>query len=136
MVVTAFVLFADLLLEWREASVRTPGVAVDAGTSAWSGWGAVAGVLLVAFLVLELPSRKPVAAATLALLAGAFTFVEFFTGEAHVDVEGVVSVGTGDALWPAYLGLVLAVVLAAGAAVRLAAADVYTPGAARPHSAA
>jgi hypothetical protein len=135
LVVTAFALFADLFLEWRDVSVRTSGVAVDAGTSAWSGWGALAGVLLIAFLVLELARRRPVTAGVLALLASAFTIVEFFTGEADVDVTGVVSVSTDERLWPAYLGVALAVVLASGAAIRLAA-HIQAPTVERLHGAA
>jgi hypothetical protein len=127
-------LFVDLFLDWREVSVRTPGVAVDAGASAWSGWGAVAGVLLLTYLVLDLAARRPVAAAAVALLASGFTVVEFFTGEATVDA-GAVSVSTSDALWPAYLGLALAVVLAVGAAARLAE-HTRTVGVVRPHGAA
>ena len=134
-VVTAFALFADLFLDWRDVSVQTPGVAVDAGASAWSGWGALAGVLLIAFLVLEFARRRPVSADALALLASAFTIVEFFTGEANVAVNGVVSVSTSERLWPAYVGFALAVVLAFGAAVRLAA-HIQAPTAERLHGAA
>jgi hypothetical protein len=75
-----------------------------------------------------------VAAAAVALLASGFTVVEFFTGEATVDA-GAVSVSTSDALWPAYLGLALAVVLAVGAAARLAE-HTRTVGVVRPHGAA
>jgi hypothetical protein len=133
MVVTAIALFADLFLHWRDASVRTPEVAIDAGASAWSGWGAVAGVLLIAYLVLELATRRPLATTVVALLASAFTVVEFFTGEAYVDV-GAVSVSKGSELWPAYLGLVLAFVIAAGAVVRLVTQPQMT-GVVRPHGA-
>ena len=82
--------------------------------------------------MLEVPAKRPVAAAVLALLASFFTFLEFFTGEARVEVAGVVSTQVGEAEWPAYLGATLAAVLAIAAAVRLGA-NVKVPRAARPH---
>lgn len=118
-IVSALALFVVLFLDWREVSVTTPAVSVDAGTSAWAGWGAVAGVLLVAYLVAELRFGPSQVVPVLALLAAGFTVVEFFTGTASTDVAGVVSVDTGAELWPAYVGVALAIVLAAASAVRL-----------------
>jgi hypothetical protein len=131
LVVAAVALLADLLLDWREASIRTPAVAVDGGTWGLSGWGAVAAVLLLVYVIVEARSRRPVAAPVLALLGGAFAVVEFFTGDASVVVEGAASVDT-DRLWPAYLGLVLALAVVVGAAIRLADA-LQTPGLTRAH---
>jgi hypothetical protein len=120
LVLTALLLLVDLSLEWRELSVRGAGVAVDAGASAWGGWGGLAGVLLVAYVVLDVAAGRPVEAAAAALAASGFVVLEFFTGAAEVDVAGVVSVSR-DELWPAYAGLGLAVALAVGAGVQLAA---------------
>jgi hypothetical protein len=117
---SAFALFFVLFLDWREISVVTPGVFVDAGSSAWSGWGAVAGILAVAFVVSDLRGHAVGAPITGLAVAG-FTIVEFFTGSVETDVAGVVSVDTSSRLWPAYVGLGLALVLGAACAVRLLA---------------
>jgi hypothetical protein len=117
---SAFALFFVLFLDWRDVSVVTPGVFVDAGSSAWSGWGAVAGILAVAFVVSDLRGHAVGAPVTGLAVAG-FTIVEFFTGSVETDVAGVVSVDTSSRLWPAYVGLGLALVLGAACAVRLLA---------------
>jgi hypothetical protein len=121
-VVSALALFVVLFLDWREVSVHAPGVAVDAASSAWAGWGAVAGILLVAFLVSVLRGHV-VGAFVTGLVAAGLTVVEFFTGSVETDVAGVVSVDTSTELWPAYVGLGLAIVLGAACAVGLAAAS-------------
>ena len=121
-VVSALALFVVLFLDWREVSVRAPGVDVDAASSAWGGWGAVAGILLVAFLVSVLRGHVVPALVT-GLVAAGLTVVEFFTGSVETDVTGVVSVDTSEELWPAYVGLGLAIVLGAACAVGLAAAS-------------
>ena len=120
-VASALALFVILFLDWREVSVQTPGVDVETASSAWSGWGAVAGILLVAFLVSVLRG-KAVGAPVTGLVAAGLTAVEFFTGSVETDVAGLVSVDTSVALWPAYVGLGLAIVLGAACAVCLAAA--------------
>lgn len=121
-IASALALFVVLFLDWREVSVQTPAVSVDAGTSAWAGWGAVAGVLLVAYLVAELRFATSPLVPVAALLAAGFTVVEFFTGSASTSVAGVVAVDVGAELWPAYVGLALAIMLAAATAVRWLAA--------------
>lgn len=120
-VASALALFVVLFLDWREVSVQTPGVDVETASSAWSGWGAVAGILLVAFLVSVLRG-KAVGAPVTGLVAAGLTAVEFFTGSVETDVAGLVSVDTSVELWPAYVGLGLAIVLGAACAVCLAAA--------------
>lgn len=120
-VASALALFVVLFLDWREVSVQTPGVDVETASSAWSGWGAVAGILLVAFLVSVLRG-KAVGAPVTGLVAAGLTAVEFFTGSVETDVAGLVSVDTSVELWPAYVGLCLAIVLGAACAVCLAAA--------------
>ena len=109
-VASALALFVVLFLDWREVSVQTPGVDVETASSAWSGWGAVAGILLVAFLVSVLRG-KAVGAPVTGLVAAGLTAVEFFTGSVETDVAGLVSVDTSVELWPAYVGLCLAIVV-------------------------
>jgi hypothetical protein len=118
---TALFLLVDLALHWREAPVRTEWVNENAGTSALNGWGAFAAGLLIAYLIVELGfgRRARVLAAGLAIAAAGVTFLEFFTGSATVvNVPGVVTGSIEATLWPAYLGLALAVVLIAAAVGR------------------
>jgi hypothetical protein len=127
--VAAVALFVDLFLDWRVASVTTPAVDVTAGDPGWARWGIVAGVLLIAVIVRELrllarPAETIQAIAVptvLALAAAGFAAVAFFTGSANVEVGGVVAVSTEEIRWPAYVGLVLAAVIAAVAIVRYVA---------------
>ena len=126
----AFLLLADLFLDWSTATVDVAGaVTVEAGTSAWGGWGAAAGLLLIAFLIIEISmflgwvvatARLLSAAALIALAAAAFTYIEFFTGTTSVNVGSAVSVAVDDRLWPAWLGLALATIVAGAAVTRLA----------------
>jgi hypothetical protein len=125
----AFLLLADLFLDWSTATVQLAGaIEVETGTSAWGGWGALAGLLLIAFLVLEISMfvgwmvaspRLLSAASIIAIAAAAFTYVEFFTGTTSVTA-GAVSISVDERLWPAWLGLVLAAIVAAAAVTRLA----------------
>jgi hypothetical protein len=126
----ATLLFVDLFLDWHRASVSVTGVVdIDAGVSAWSGWGAIAGLLLIALLLWEwwrVVARRAVQRVStelvslmLALGAAGFTAVEFFTGAAEVQSGTAVMVGVYGRQWPAYVGLVLAVLLALAAVVRL-----------------
>jgi hypothetical protein len=118
----ALVLLIDLFLHWRGAPVHTQWVNTSGGTSALSGFGGVAAVLLVGFLLVELVSgrRGRKVAAAFAIAASSLTFVEFFTGSARVmKIGGVVASGAEQTLWPAYAGLALAVLLAVAALNRL-----------------
>lgn len=137
LLVSAVALFVDLFLDWHDVNVRMPGIAVDAATSAWGGWGALAGVLLIAFLLVELLTTRPLTAAVLAVLAAGFAVVEFFGGPTGVSIAGVVTVGTEELLWPAYAGLVLALVLGVAGLVRLveAAGTLERPARGHPHAA-
>jgi hypothetical protein len=124
----AVLLFIDLFLDWHRASVIVNGaVDIDAGTSAWTGWGALAGIALLGLLVWEgfrfagaTAERvtTEVVSATLAIAAFGFILAEFFAGSTSVDVAGVVSVSKGGELWAAYAGLVLGALLAAAAVLR------------------
>jgi hypothetical protein len=134
--VLAGALFLDLFLDWRVASVSTPALDLRTGASGWAGWGAVAGILLLALIAWEVrlllrdtdPVLPEVALSTaLACGAAAFAVLGFFTGTARVDVGGVLAVDTGSATWAAYAGLVLGGLLAVAAVVRY----VVEPGAHR-----
>ena len=84
-------LFVDLFLNWHSTSLSVAGtVVVDAGSSAWAGWGVVAGALLVVLLVWEglrfagaVVTQRATAEAVslwLAIAAAVFTAIEFFAG--------------------------------------------------------
>jgi hypothetical protein len=118
-------LFVDLFLPWHRALVSVAGaITVDADSSAWSGWGAVAGVLLAMLLAWEGlrlfggTAVRP-GAAWLALGAAAFTTIEFFAGTVTSVVGPGVLVEVHGRQWPAYVGLVLAGLLVAAAVLVL-----------------
>jgi hypothetical protein len=47
-------LFVDLFLAWHRAGVSVSGIVdVHSDSSAWTGWGALAGVLLIVLLFWE-----------------------------------------------------------------------------------
>jgi hypothetical protein len=114
-------LFIDLFLGWHRAGASVTGlVDVHSDSSAWAGWGALAGVLLIVLLfweglrlrgaVIAQEMSGVVVSLTIALGVAAFTAIEFFAGTA--DVQGsLVTVGVHGRQWPAYVGLVLAVLL-------------------------
>lgn len=87
---------------------------------AWNGWGAIAGVAVVGLLILEWDRyldgqiarkiRAEVVAAALSLAIFVFTLVEFFAGSASLQVGSLVQVDVVR-LWPAYVGLGLAVLI-------------------------
>lgn len=121
-VLAALALLVDLFLTWRESPVRTQWLDDSGGASALGGWGAFAAALLVLFLIVQFASsrRARVISGALAVAAAAVTFGEFFTGSANpASSIGVVTVSTEAVLWPAYLGLVLAVVLVVAAVSRV-----------------
>ena len=118
-------LFLDLFLDWRVASVSTPALDLRTGASGWSGWGAVAGILLIALIVWEVRRCCEHGSGTAgggvmsALTCGpaAFAVGGFFTGTARVDA-GVVAVDIGSATWAAHAGLTLAGLLVVAAVAR------------------
>jgi hypothetical protein len=118
----ALALLADLTLTWRDAPVKTQWLDDSGGASALGGWGALAGALLVLFLLVQFATtrRARVISGALAVAAAGVTFAEFFTGSANpVSAPGVVTVSTEAILWPAYLGLALAAVLVVAAVSRV-----------------
>ena len=124
-------LFVDLFLPWHHTSVSVAGsiVDVESDSSAWAGWGAVAGVLLIALLAWEawrltgaaVAARASAAAVSfvLAVFVAAFTLIEFATGAVDVHSGGLVVVGVHGRQWPGYVGVVLAALIALVALIRL-----------------
>jgi hypothetical protein len=119
---TGALLFVDLFLGWHRADVSVTGVVdVQGDSSAWAGWGAVGGVLLIGLFFWEgLRLRGAVvaqglsgsiASLMLALGVAAFTAIEFFAGTADAQAGSIVVIGVHGRQWPAYVGLVLAVFL-------------------------
>src|SRR5512133_3354182 len=89
-------LFVDLFLGWHRAGVSVSGIVdVHSDSSAWAGWGSLAGVLLIVLLfweglrlrgaVIAQDISGSVVALTLALGVGLFTAIEFFGGTAGVQ---------------------------------------------------
>jgi hypothetical protein len=119
---TAFI--GVLFLDWWQVTVATGPVHVQAGGWGWTGAGAAAGVLAIALLVGEaLRDRYHRRGAEIALAVSAvgvliLTLSAFFNDGVEVDVAGVVSAHVGQRIWPAYVGLVLACLLAAAALIR------------------
>jgi hypothetical protein len=121
-VIAALALLVDLFLTWREAPVKTQWINDTGGASALAGLGALAAALLVLFLISQFATSRRARVISGALAAGAaiVTFGEFFTGSANPSSSiGVVTVSTETTLWPAYAGLVLAIVLVLAAVSRV-----------------
>jgi len=127
LMLVALALLVVLFLDWRVASVSTPAVEVSSGSSGIAGWGLLAAVLLVVFIARELwllgrtdeaGLQQAAVSAALALGAAGLTWVGFVTGDAGVDVAGVVAVHVEDVQPAAYAGLTLSIVLAVLAIVR------------------
>ena len=108
-------------LDWQQVSVAGFTVGVDE----WHGVGIVAGLLVVAVLLweaaryfgvkIELASLSPgLVSASLALLLLVFTVITFLS---HSTARN----------WPAWIGLVLSIVIAIGALRRARAEDVHLP---------
>lgn len=135
-VVTATLFIVDLFLGWQRVSVHMPAVIdVRNTTSGWSGWGALAGLCAIVLLVLVLAGRSPRATATLSVAALLFTAIEVLAGNARVDVgASMMRVQVDTTLWPAWVGLALAGLMAAATAIAsLAPPGERTPITVAPH---
>jgi hypothetical protein len=133
--VAATLFIADLFLGWQRVAVDMPALDVRSTASGWSGWGALAG--LCALVLLSLAIVRHASAATVVLGLGAllFTALEVLTGHANVDVgASMMRVHVDTTLWPAWVGLALAGVMAAAAVVPyLAVPGGRTPTTIAPH---
>lgn len=126
----AVYLLVDMFLDWHGTSVAFGNaVSVHANASAWEGYGAIAGVTAIGLILWEWArymgadvTQRLDAELTTAMLAVAtllFTVVELFTGSASVQVGATMNVSAGGRLWPAWLGLGLAVLIAAAGVLQL-----------------
>jgi hypothetical protein len=118
-------LLADLSLGWYGVNVWVAGVVnVTVTASGWGTVGTVAGLLTLAMLIYMIrPLRgsgtvtfgQAAVTAVLGLAAFGFTVSRALTGVASVATS-VTAVQVQSTLWPAYVGIVLAAVVA-GAAI-------------------
>ena len=133
--VTAALFVVDLFLGWQRVAVRMPAIDVRSTASGWSGWGTVAGLCALALLVLAIAGRRSPATPALGLGALLFTAIEVLAGHAHVDVgASMMRVQVDTTLWPAWVGLALAGVMAAATAIPyLAVPGERTPTTIAPH---
>jgi hypothetical protein len=116
-------LLVDLSLGWYSVKVTAGGVvSIEATASGWTNVGLVAGLVTIALLVYMIrPLRhagtvdllQAVVTAVLGIAAVGFTTAAAFTGSASVTApEAAVEVGSR--LWPAYAGIGIAAIVAAG----------------------
>lgn len=116
-----FLLLIDLFLGWQK--VDFPAPLPDVTVSGWEGIGVLVGLLVIALLVWEglqlagmtaswkLPIAANIISAALAGAVAVFAIIEFLT---HNEARS----------WPAWLGLLLAIVLAVGAWLKYSEAPV------------
>lgn len=132
----ATLFLADLFLGWQRVAMRMTGVIdVHNTASGWSGWGALAGMCAIALLVLAVADRPSPATVALGLGAFLFTVLAVLAGNAHVDAgASMMRLQVDTTLWPAWVGLALAGLMAAAAAVPyLARPGERTPTTIAPH---
>ena len=121
MLVAAGLLFGDLFLRWQEVSSST-GMHVYEIAKGWHGWGAFAGILLMTIFVRALVRALGAPLGALFDTAASFAVLAFVvervrdTGETTL---GLTTIQVGASRWPAWIGLVLAVILATASLVAL-----------------
>ncbi len=105
-------LFIFLFFDWQQVSFG----AITAGRSGWHGWGTAAGIFVIALVLFEvvqmfgvtlpeLPVKPAMISAGLAALVLLFTVIKFL-----VDNEA--------RHWPAWVGLILAILIGIGGFLR------------------
>jgi hypothetical protein len=119
MLAGAALLLVDTFLPWQSVSFEALGVSVSESWTAWHGfWGVLLGLLtiaLLAWLVLRLVGNEVSLPVSDTLVGAALA--------ALILLCAVLKVLTDDAVaWGAWLGLVLAVVIAVGAWMQVQAA--------------
>jgi hypothetical protein len=116
--VAAALFVVDLFLGWQRVAVHMPAIDVRSTASGWSGWGALAGLCAIVLLALAIADRSSPATVALGLGALVFTAIDVLTGHENVDVgASMMRVHVDTTLWPAWVGLALAGVMAVAAAV-------------------
>jgi hypothetical protein len=133
--VAATLFVADLFLGWQRVAVSMPAIDVRSTASGWSGWSAVAGLCALVLLTLAIVGRSSPATVALGLGALVFTALEVLVGHAKLDAgASMMRVHVDTALWPAWVGLALAGVMAVAAAIPyLALPGERTPTTVAPH---
>jgi len=113
LLVGGIVLLVDSFLAWQQVCVSAPGFHTCGSASGWHGIGVLMGLLVIALVVWEALQiagvtnqiELPVSAALISVgLAGAtalFTVIKFLVANEARH-------------WPSWIGLILAVVIAAG----------------------
>jgi hypothetical protein len=114
---SGLLLFIFLFFDWQQVCVNFAGQSACGGRSGWHGWGVLVGILTIALLAweamqifgvkIELPFKAAMLTAGLAAGVLLFTVIKFL-----VDNEA--------RHWPAWLGLVLAILIAVGGYLRWA----------------
>src|SRR5512132_1224862 len=133
--VAATLFVVDLFLGWQRVAVQMPAIDVRSTASGWGGWGALAGLCALVLLTLAIVGRTTPATVALGLGVLVFTALEVLAGHANVDVgASMMRVHVDTTLWPAWVGLALAGVMAAAAVVPyLAVPGERTPTTIAPH---
>jgi hypothetical protein len=127
LLVAGILLLIDSFLDWQQVSAG--GFTV--GVSMWEGVGIVAGLLLIALLIsegvqvaglhknLDLPVSATLISVVLAVGVAAFTIIKFLVANEARH-------------WPAWVGLILAIVIAIGAWLKYQEAPTATPATTPP----
>jgi hypothetical protein len=115
-----------LFLDWQRVTVDVAGVVhVEETTIGWNGWGFLAGLIALALLTLmfaDAPRSTTGEVLVSGFVPGALvlaTALAVFTGDADTSIAGAVAVEVDTSLWPAWLGLALAVIAAGAYLVEL-----------------
>ena len=118
LLVGGLLLFIDLFLDWQQKCVSTAIGSICGSRTGWHGIGILVGLLTIALILWELIGalgvdlgdavrNLPTALISVALAAAValFAIIEFIT---HNEIRH----------WPAWLGLILAIVIAIGGYLR------------------
>jgi hypothetical protein len=127
LLVGGLLLFIDLFLDWQQVCATIPGFGSRCGgVSGWHGIGVLVGLLTIALILWEAIGafnvdlgdalrNLPTALISVALAAAVtlFTIIEFLT---HNEFRH----------WPAWIGLILAIVIAIGGWLRFSESPTTT----------
>ncbi len=113
LLVGGIILFVDTFLAWQQICVSAPGFHTCGSASGWHGIGVLMGLLVIALVAwevlqiagvtkqIELPVSAVLISVALAGATALFTIIKFLVANEARH-------------WPAWVGLILAVVIAAG----------------------
>ena len=133
---SALAFLVVLSLHWHRTMVDVAGVThVRADQMGWNGGGSLAGLAAIVLVTLNVRRARRsidpdatfgITDLVLAVVILSATVAAVFGGSAEVQV-GIVGVDTTTILWPAWLGLALAIVTAVSAAI-VALPEAWQPG--------